>query len=101
MGEVGAPAPPRPERASAQAVEVGNGLLEDVAENVHVDEVADLGVVAGDFAGGPLGAVGKFLEVRAHVVGHAPGVEAAGVGKEAAVVGGDVQDRVARIDGAK
>ena len=74
----------------ADALEVGDGLLEDVAEDVHIDDRADfLGLVRiGDGAGGAEIVVGEIAEVAADFVRDVQGVESLIMGEEAAVVGG-------------
>jgi hypothetical protein len=58
--------------AVLRAFEVGDGLLEDVAEDVHVNDRADFGflVRVGHFARGPLVVVAQFLEMGADLVRH-------------------------------
>jgi hypothetical protein len=53
--------------ALAQAFEVGDGLLEDVAQDVHVNDRADGGAFGGvgDLAGGAVIVVAQFLEMGA------------------------------------
>ena len=74
----------------AEAFEVGDGLLEDVAEDVHVDDGTNLGgfVLVGDFAGGAVVEIAEILEMGANLVGHVEVVEGRVGGEEAAVVGG-------------
>ena len=87
----------------ADALEVGDGLLEDVAEDVHVDDGADfLGQVAlRDLAGGAEVVSRKIAEQGADVVRNQQGIEAIIVGEKAAVVGGDFQPCVPLVHGAK
>ena len=75
--------------------EVGNALLEDVAEDFHVDELADaVGGVA-------VVVLGEFLEALADLVGHTQGVEEVVLGVQPAVVLPDVEVFVAAIDGVE
>ena len=86
-----------------QAFEVGDGLLEDVAEDVHVYDRADGGALGGVgyLAGGAVVVVAQFLEMGADLVRHLEGVQGRIGGEEAAVVGGDVQAGVAFVNGAE
>jgi hypothetical protein len=86
-----------------QTFEVGDGLLEDVAEDVHVYDRADGGASGGVgyFACGPIVIVAQFLEMGADFVGHLEGVQGWIEGEEAAVVGGDVQAGVPCVNGAE
>ena len=79
-----------------QPLQVVDRLLEDVAEDVHVDQPR-LGRL-GSLLGGSVVVGGQFLEAAADLVGHVQRVEAGVVGEEAAVVGRDVEARVAEVD---
>ena len=87
----------------ADAFEVGDGLLEDVAEDVHIDDGADFLRFVGlrHLACGAEVVGGEVAEQGANVVGDLQRVEPLVMGEEAAVVGGDFQAAVAFIDGAE
>jgi hypothetical protein len=80
-------------QAETQPFEVGDGLLENVAEDVHVNDRPDFGVLVrvGHFARGPVIVIAEVLEMGADLVRHLEGVQRRIGGEEAAIVGGDVQ----------
>jgi hypothetical protein len=86
-------------KAQTQPFEVSDGLLEDVAEDVHVNDRADFGVLVrvGDFARGAVIVIAEVLEMSADFVRHLEGVQRRIGGEEAAVVGGDVQAGIGPI----
>ncbi len=90
-------------QAQAQPFEVGDGLLEDVAEDIDINHRADFGVLVGvgHFAGGAVIVIAEVLEMGADLVRHLEGVQRRVGGEEAAVVGGDVQAGIAFINGAE
>ncbi len=92
-----------PYDAKPQPFEVSDGLLEDVAEDVHVNGRADFGVLVrvGHFARGPVVVIAEVFEIGADFVRHLEGVQRWIGGEEAAVVGGDVQAGVAFVNGAE
>ena len=102
-GRVCSRSPTRLFEAQAQAFEVGDGLLEDVAEDVHVNDRADFGVLVpfGHFARGAVIVIAEVLEMGADLVRHLEGVQRRIGGEEAAVVGGDVQAGIAFVNGAE
>jgi len=61
----------------AKAFQVGDGLLEDVAQNVHVDHGPNGGALVffGHFARGPVLVVAEVLEMGADVVRHLKAVQ--------------------------
>lgn len=83
-------------------LQVGDGLLEDVAQNVHVDELRRLAVagfgLVGGFERGPIIVIGQDSEEPANLVGDVQAVEFGVVGEEAAVVGRDPKGLVAQVD---
>ena len=74
-------------------------MLEDVAEVVHVKDLADGGAFGGGghLARGAAIEVAQFLEMSADLVRDLEGVQRRIGGEEAAVVGGDVQAGVGCI----
>ena len=91
----------QPVQLVAEPLQVGDRLLEDVAEDVDVHELGAgrlVGVV-GRLVGRPVVVGGEVLEVAAHLVGDGEPVEIGIVGEQPAVVGRDVQGGVADVDG--
>ena len=83
-----------------KAFEVGDRLLEDVAEDVHVDDRADFGGLGRirDFAGRAVIVFAEVAEKCADIVRDTQRVEDGIRREQAAVVGGDFQLGVAGID---
>ncbi len=79
--------------ALAQPLQVGDGLLADVAEDVHVYDRADGSALSsvGYLAGGAVIVVAQVLEMGADLVGHLEAVQGRVRGEKAAVVSGDVK----------
>jgi hypothetical protein len=63
--------------AETQPLKVSDGLLEDVAEDVHVNDRADFGVLVsfGHFARGAVIIIAEGLEMRADLVRHLEGIQ--------------------------
>ena len=89
--------------AQPQPFEVGDGLLEDVAEDIDINDRPDFGVLVsfGYFARGAVIVIAEVFEIGADLVGHLEGVQRRVGGEEAAVVSGDVQSGVAFVNGAE
>ena len=77
----------------AEPIEVRDGLLEDVAEDIDINHRADFGVLISfrHFARGAVIVIAEVLEMGADLIRHLEAVQTFIQGEEAAVVGGDVQ----------
>jgi hypothetical protein len=93
----------QPVQLVADPLQVGDRLLEDVAEDVDVHELGAgrlVGVV-GRLLGWPVVVGGDGLEVAADLVGDGESVEVGIVGEQTTIAGRDVERRVADVDGAE
>jgi hypothetical protein len=77
-------------RVFAQPLQVGDGLLEHAAQDIHINDRAGGGAFGsvGHFSGGVIIVVAQFPEMGADLVRHPEGIKPRMGGKEAAVVGG-------------
>src|ERR1017187_10324817 len=64
-------------KAQPQPFEVGDGLLEDVAENIDINDRPDFGVLVrvGQFARGAVVVIAEVLEMSADLVRHLEAVQ--------------------------
>src|ERR1035441_3247317 len=90
-------------KAETQSFEVGDGLLEDVAEDIDINHRPDFSILVrvGHFARGPVIVIAEVLEIGADFIGYLEGVQTLIQGKEAAIVGRDVQAGIAFVNGAE
>ena len=82
----------------AEPLQVGDRLLEDVAEDIDVDELGAVARLVGCLVRRPVVVGGEILEIAADLVGDGEPVEIGIVGEQPAVVGRDVQGGVADVD---
>jgi len=81
--------------------EVGNRLLEDVPQNLHVDELRRVVVIVGGGSSRVELVLGKFLEPVAHVIRHREGIEGGVRLEQLAVELVDVELRVPLVHPAE
>jgi hypothetical protein len=90
-------------QAEPKPFEVGDGLLEVVAEDVHLNGRPDFGVLVrvGQFVRGSIIVIAEVLGMGTDLVRYLEGVQRRVEGEEAAIVSGNVQAGIALINGAK